>query len=218
MRLNNAGTANAPYPESCSPRPTGLLEKAGPSDIYGEAFERLRELARPAKAYALVWDFRLAPDQQLNKLEGVIAEVLTDPFARAQNLHRVVLVGHSFGGLFIRAALDRPAIADRVERVLTIGTPYWGSPKSIFPLCCGVEMPTFEAMDTFLDNSAFRVLSRRLTGLFYLMPTSHYGPWLWDDHGLVNPRTAVRWIVWGRRRLPSAARWHSINASTASRR
>ena len=51
-----------------------------------------------------------------------------------------MLWGHSYGGLFIRAFIEGSG-GDRVARVLTAGTPYWGSPKSFFPLAFGVESP-----------------------------------------------------------------------------
>ena len=54
----------------------------------------------------------------------------------------MVLWGHSYGGLFIRAFIEGSG-GDRVARVLTAGTPYWGSPKSFFPLAFGVEAPTW---------------------------------------------------------------------------
>ena len=47
---------------------------------------------------------------------------------------RSVLVAHSMGGLVMRHYIENPAQAAKVARVVTVGTPYWGSPKTIFPL------------------------------------------------------------------------------------
>ena len=42
---------------------------------------------------------------------------------------------------FTRDVLDDPDRAKRVARVLTVGTPYWGSPKAVFPPAFGIESP-----------------------------------------------------------------------------
>lgn len=41
--------------------------------------------------------------------------------------HKVVLVGHSLGGLLIRALLSRPDAADMVAAAVTLGAPHQGS-------------------------------------------------------------------------------------------
>lgn len=41
--------------------------------------------------------------------------------------HRVVLVGHSMGGLAARAALREPGMPARVAKIVTLGTPHHGS-------------------------------------------------------------------------------------------
>ena len=100
---------------------------------------RSRSLRRPGTEYFLVWDWRLDPRAQLGLLRNLINVALHDPISVSQNLSEVVLVGHSFGGLFIRAALEEPDIASKVRRVLTLGTPYWGAPKAIFPLASALN-------------------------------------------------------------------------------
>ena len=87
------------------------------------------------------WDWRKRPQPQFTKLEEAIDTRSTVPDPRKkQNAGRVVLWGHSYGGLFIRAFIEGSG-GDRVARELTAGTPYWGSPKSFFPLAFGVESP-----------------------------------------------------------------------------
>jgi hypothetical protein len=93
-------------------------------------------------------------------------------------VRRVVLVGHSMGGLVIRHYIEDPARAEKVARVVTVGTPYWGSPKTIFPLAAGVEVPFASMMDAFMDNAALKAASRTFPGHFALMPAFGYGPWL----------------------------------------
>ena len=37
--------------------------------------------------------------------------------------------------------------------MVTVGTPYWGSPKTIFPLAVGRGVPMLGAMDVLMSNS-----------------------------------------------------------------
>jgi len=47
---------------------------------------------------------------------------------------KVVLIGHSLGGLLIKAALGDPEIAARAAAVVTLGTPYRGSKLAVLGL------------------------------------------------------------------------------------
>lgn len=190
LRLDTDGEHN--IPGLCQPRPTELLERAfglpfAPFDIYASTMKKLKDLAErntvaPGRVVALAWDWRRDPGEQLEALKALIKEELDADLPHRQGLKRVVLVGHSFGGLFIRAALNDPALADKIQRVLTIGTPYWGAPKSIFPLCCGVTSPYNELFDRFLLwPSYLQQLAQTLTGNFFLFPSERYGQWLTVD-------------------------------------
>lgn len=69
-------------------------------------------------------------------------EQTADAFERWLNLRYgqdtpVTLIGHSMGGLLARVYLAQPARAARVARVVTIATPYLGSPKSTYALLTG---------------------------------------------------------------------------------
>ena len=61
-----------------------------------------------------------------------------------------------------------------MARVLTAGTPYWGAPKSVFPLTFGIESPVFSAMDLFINNDRLKLLARNLAGLYQLYPSDHH--------------------------------------------
>jgi hypothetical protein len=89
-----------------------------------------------------------------------------------------VLWGHSYGGLLIRSYIEDEGRRQRVARVLTVGTPYRGSPKSLFPLAFGVESPTFSALDALINNDRLKLFARNLAGLYNLWPSDRYGPWL----------------------------------------
>ncbi len=189
LRLDASGTAN--HNDTCGAAPEELLRKVLFADIYDSAIEGLEELA-PDRVHTLVWDWRRSPRLQLGKLDQLIDRALEDDLSKKQNLDEVVLVGHSFGGLFIRAALDDPDLAERIRRALTIGTPYWGAPKSIFPLCCGVETPLGSGLDALmLRNDELKELSKTNTGNFWLYPSDAYGRWLSGDDGTAFDQAGV---------------------------
>jgi pimeloyl-ACP methyl ester carboxylesterase len=66
-------------------------------------------------------------DRLVDTVEGVLA---------ATGAATVDLVGHSLGGVVIALALTRGRLTRRVDLVVTLGSPFRGSPwADIFPLC-----------------------------------------------------------------------------------
>ena len=121
-------------------QPTAVLETALGSDVYETVANYVRS-EYGARGTLFGWDWRKRPQPSFAKLEEAIDTALDRPGPwKQQKAGRVVLWGHSYGGLFIRAFIEGSG-GDRVARVLTAGTPYWGSPKSFFPLAFGVESP-----------------------------------------------------------------------------
>ena len=134
MSLNADGATDA----GC--QPTAVLETALGSNVYKTVANYVRA-KYGARGTLFGWDWRKRPQPQFTKLEEAIDTALDRPGPwKQQQAGRVVLWGHSYGGLFIRAFIEGSG-GDRVARVLTAGTPYWGSPKSFFPLAFGVESP-----------------------------------------------------------------------------
>jgi len=100
----------------------------------------------------------------------------------------VVLYGHSFGGMLARSYLERHP--QRVARVLTAGTPYFGSAKPLLPLLTGresaagttafgIDLPLDQSLDILLRDKAFADLARNLEGMYQLYPSDkHVKDWL----------------------------------------
>lgn len=158
-------------------QPTAVLETALGSDVYETVGDYVRS-EFGARGTMFGWDWRKRPQPSFAKLEQAIDDALArDGPWKGQKAGRVVLWGHSYGGLFIRAFIEGSG-GDRVARVLTAGTPYWGSPKSFFPLAFGVESPGFSPMDLFINNVRMQGFSKNLSGLYNLYPSANYPPWL----------------------------------------
>ena len=171
MNLNADGATDA----GC--QPTAVLETALGSNVYKTVADYVRA-EFGARGTLFGWDWRKRPQPQFTKLEEAIDTALDRPGPwKQQKAGRVVLWGHSYGGLFIRAFIEGSG-GDRVARVLTAGTPYWGSPKSFFPLAFGVEAPTWSTVDLLVNNKRLMSFARNLSGLYNLYPSNHFPPWL----------------------------------------
>jgi pimeloyl-ACP methyl ester carboxylesterase len=169
--------------ESAGPN-GNLLRTVVGADIYGQAEDHYASLTLPERFKAIAWDWRKDPTSQVEALDRVIDRlrcggerlVCDEPVA-----NKVVLVAHSQGGLLSRAYIADPEHAAKVRRLVTIGTPTWGSPKAIFPITAGIETPLGSPMDLFLDNDNLRKAARNLAGGIALLPARPYGPWFTAD-------------------------------------
>jgi hypothetical protein len=152
----------------------GLIERVSDTDVYGSTVEFLNR-TDPVNTHIFSWDWRKSPEQALAVLDALVD--------RVRQGGKVVLMAHSMGGLVTRWYIDDPGRAQKVARAVTIGTPYWGAPKALFPLAAGVEKPAPSELDTFLfNNDDLQALSRDLQGYFFLWPSIDYGDWLTVDH------------------------------------
>lgn len=189
MRLQADGAANR---DCASARATGRpVATAYTKDVYGTTMTFLDEHFAGRSA-ALGWDWRRTPQANLLAVDEQVRKLLDTPRAKAQGVQRVALWGHSYGGLLIKQYLrERPA---RVGRVLTFGTPWWGSPKAVFPLAFGVESPQFSEFDALFDNAELKSLAVDLAGLHQLLPSDSYGAWLRFD-GATRDQDGVRSFI-----------------------
>lgn len=134
--------------------------------------------------------------------------------------HRLVLIGHSMGGLVARAALGlcAPATARRIERVIGLGTPHGGSIGAVQAL--RGTYPVVLRLGALDQRHDARMLTERVfrsfPSLYQMLPRESAGtdltlPGSWPSAG---PRPAARLLAAARRldaRLPAAdARFVSI--------
>ena len=184
MNLNADGVTDA---GGC--QPTAVMETALGSDVYESVANYVRS-EYGARGTLFGWDWRKRPQASFVKLDQAIDDALARPGPwKEQQAGRVVLWGHSYGGLFIRAYIEGSG-GDRVARVLTAGTPYWGSPKSFFPLAFGVESPGFSPLDLFVNNNRLKSFAKNLSGLYNLYPSAHLPAWL-TVGGVLQNQTGV---------------------------
>jgi pimeloyl-ACP methyl ester carboxylesterase len=171
MLLKSDGKTNATCP-SAGPKDGDLLLTTAGSDVYQSTVDFLTGPAAPGVGYMYAWDWRKNPSEALDGLDALVERVRRKPDGK------VVLMAHSMGGLVTRLYVEDPARAAKVARALTVATPYWGSPKALFPFLYGVEAPGASALDVFFPNADLKAFARYLQGMFFLWPSARYGGWL----------------------------------------
>jgi pimeloyl-ACP methyl ester carboxylesterase len=193
MGLLPDGKTNSGAAGSCSatikpiPGLEGVVSTAAGADIYGAALAYLNKIL-PERAYAFTYDWRKSPVEALPALDEEVKSVL-----KATSAEHVILMAHSMGGLVTQAYISNPSYATNVIRAVTIGTPYWGAPKSHIALLTGKSgEPSFEAgLDQLIDLRSFnitesamnnlQIAARTMQGLYWLYPSADYGHWLSID-------------------------------------
>jgi pimeloyl-ACP methyl ester carboxylesterase len=179
MQLNADGETNHGPPGSCGATAyvpkgeEGLLKSVGPTDFYGGIYDYLKSIAKNG-IYAYPYDWRRGVPVASKGLGELVDEALEQTGAK-----HVVIVAHSMGGLVTEQYVVDSG-GGKVSRVLTVGTPYWGAPKSIISLMNGLSGEfAAETPDHLLfDTKELQLAARNYTGLFWLYPSAAFGPWL----------------------------------------
>ena len=180
IKLSADGRTN----QTCaSAGPTGdVVGKFMRQDVYEHANEWLRKLDPDGGWATFGWDWRKAPQDSLDELDAKIDElVAANELGKQQGAERVSLVGHSYGGVLMRLYVDDPVRAEKVARMLTVGSPMWGSIKPFFPLAFGIEAPGFSALDLMVDNENLKDAFRNFAGAYHLLADDNFGQWLHVD-------------------------------------
>lgn len=188
--LQPDGITNSGTPGSCAATvepisgQEGVVATAGGKDIYGEALAYLNRIA-PGRVYAYPYDWRRSPLMAVPGLNAEVDKVISDTGAS-----RVVLMAHSMGGLVTQAYISYKPYADKVARAITLGTPYWGAPKSHTALLSGKsdELATewfgldfliaTRGLDVATSENYLQLAARTMQGLFWLYPSANFGDWL----------------------------------------
>jgi pimeloyl-ACP methyl ester carboxylesterase len=200
LQLQGNGITDAGAPGSCNSMAGPISGEAGvvtsvgvpPAgiDIYGAVLEYLNQIA-PGHVYAYPYDWRKSPVEAVSGLATLVDEVLEKTGAK-----HVVLAAHSMGGIVLQSFIEDPANAEKVNRAVTIGTPYWGAVKSHVALLTGksneIAQETF-GLDLLTKSSIFeetelsggneyandlQIAARNMQGIFWLYPSDNFGPWL----------------------------------------
>jgi pimeloyl-ACP methyl ester carboxylesterase len=132
------------------------------SDYYEGFVAALR--AKGYAVYLFPYDWRLDVETSAQALAAFVQAHVGD--------ERLILVGHSQGGLVARQYVTDPARAARVAQVISIGTPYWGLAVTARYMREGtVNNPILNAV---IDNDVARRFHRNAAAVMQLLPSPAY--------------------------------------------
>ena len=198
-----------------------LLEVA-----YRELVEELRYNLRPSEdqpvpVYPFAYDWR----HPLDALEVQLAAFVDEVIERTKLMRhyyaagyaddpKVVLVGHSMGGLIISGYLSQRRRKSRVAKVVTLATPFRGSFEAVIKLTTGTAN-----LGTDTPSSREREAARVTPALYDLLPscggleveeglagTDLFDPRLWQESILDTLEEYVRLYAVGRKNRSQQAR------------
>ncbi|NJN15202.1 MAG: alpha/beta fold hydrolase [Oscillochloris sp.] len=185
---------------------------------YGKQFVTAFERAgytRNRDLFVVFYDWRKAVrDSAENYLKPWIARA-----KQRSGSAKVILIGHSMGGLVARTYIQSPGYANDVERLITLGTPHRGSAESYYawgagsPRADGVVQTAFNVYLWYLRHAhpfqtelnPVRTFRTQLPGVRDLLPIDNYllnqgGPPLPKDEDQMIERN-----LWGDMLNQSAA-------------
>jgi pimeloyl-ACP methyl ester carboxylesterase len=123
--------------------------------------------------------------QSLNDLVGVLKDAVDAEFEASGQ--KVDIIAHSHGGLVARKYLDQIG-GDRVEKLITLGTPHNGMLETMEALCQGVPLLRF-------DSKALMDVARGFPSAYELLPVnSGDGYFTWNDV-MTTPLAVTEWCA-----------------------
>ena len=144
----------------------------GGLEPYGRILRHLQALWDPRAVLEFPYDWRLpaashgtalAEAAQVHLLRWRDTVRAARPDIDADGI-KLVVVAHSMGGLVTLAALSTPGFSEIIRRVISLGTPYFGSVNALSTLADGGELPHI------FPHRAARDLARTCPGVYDLLP------------------------------------------------
>ena len=138
-------------------------------DYYGKIIRKLR--MEGYRVHTFGYDWRLDNDYNVTQLKKFVNGKETDSGKQIKELNNFSIVAHSMGGLITARFIQDEENFDKVDKVITAGTPYLGAPKSLWTLETGEV--SGEIKESFVMQD-FKKLSSRSTSAYQLLPSFRY--------------------------------------------
>lgn len=108
-----------------------------------------------------------------DQIKSVISSVET--LAESSKSKKVTIIAHSNGGLLAKAImieLESRGLADRVDKIVMVGTPQMGTPLAMLSLLYGYDESTL--FGTLISMEESRNLAENMPGAYGLLPSAEY--------------------------------------------
>ncbi|NTW29914.1 MAG: hypothetical protein HGA33_01385 [Candidatus Moranbacteria bacterium] len=160
-----------------------VLESAGLTDYYASFLD---DLERKKETYVIndflpfAYDWRMSVHDVAYGSTPYSDDVKslsyeTDRLARSSKSGKVTIVAHSNGGLIAKELLkllEEQAEIGLIDRVILVGTPQMGTPKSILSLLYGYDEELVHGILASRKN--VRELAENMPGAYGLLPSDTY--------------------------------------------
>lgn len=137
-------------------------QEYGALNTYQNLITRLKTKYEP-HGYDIVfaaYDWRMSLENGASYLQSVI-----------KDYDEVSIVAHSMGGLVVEKYISTRG-TNKIKKVVTAGTPYWGAPMAADTLYSG-NIDAFKVANFFTSGIMTGVLYN-LTGIYELLPNKYY--------------------------------------------
>jgi len=138
--------------------------KCGAKNTYGELVKLLyNKFGKQYDIYFYSYDWRKSNYENAELLEKFINE---------KGYNKISFVAHSMGGLLVSEYLRRNREnIDKVDKLITLGTPYLGAPKALYTLETGNFFDSL--LDLFLKGP-FQYVVNNFFSVYELLPTEKF--------------------------------------------
>ena len=183
----------------------------GATDVYQSIYRFLNDNNHfPHSEFDVLfftYDWRLSSARNAYLLERELNRLYAQ-----DGIYNTIFVAHSMGGIVASSFLARSqANRDRVEMLITFGTPFLGATKAIDALETGRILTPDKFLQRWLiEPFILRPIMQRLAAntvsVYELLPTSRYGNFITTNFvGPVSPppHTIINQRSWGREFVPN---------------
>ncbi len=107
----------------------------------------------------------IAQQELKNRIDEILFET---------QFNKIDIVAHSQGGLTIKRLIyDQPEYADKINKIVFVGTPNLGSPKAAKALLYGDPMGV-EFLNLGLDPAEVKRIAQNMPSVYQLLPSKEY--------------------------------------------
>ncbi|MDR3577949.1 MAG: alpha/beta fold hydrolase [Anaerolineaceae bacterium] len=158
-----------PYPQNPCDQiyASGIMDSGLNTNIYGNIVTALNSDDYPI--YTFPYDWRLSLENNAKLLDIRVEEIRNVTGAK-----KVILLGHSMGGLVARQYISAKSWASKVDKVISVGSPYWGAPQAADVMREGKTGIKFVDYFSKLLGKTITDMVRNSPGSMELLPSRAY--------------------------------------------
>jgi pimeloyl-ACP methyl ester carboxylesterase len=137
--------------------------RSAPVNYYGTLIQNLTNMGyiENRNLFVFAYDWRLDLSTQLPLLDALVNNALSN-----NNATKVILIAHSMGGLIAEAYVQSSNTrAQKVDSIITMGTPYWGAPLAYYTAVNGYTFGNW-----LVNPLQMKWLAQNMTALYELLP------------------------------------------------